>query len=1400
MPGGKIDILVEPDLRAFPAKLQSGLQGATGIATKAGSGIATALGVGLLGAGAAFKVIVDKTVEFEGNLNSLQAVTNATGAEMEAVSAKATQLGNDITLPGTSASTAAAAMLELAKGGLTVQQAMDAAKGTLTLAAAAQVDGAKAAQIQSDALNIFGLEASEAGRVADILANSANASAVEITDVAESMKYVGPVAKAAGVSIEDTATAVALLGNNGIRGSEAGTSLRGMIASLVAPSAPAAKALNTLGVEAFDSSGKFVGFESVIDQLRVSQGRLTEEQFQGAVATAFGRETMAGVLALVNQAPGSYDKMRDSVTRVGGAQDVAAAKMKGLGGAIEAFKGQAETTAIQVGTALAPALEQVVRSGTGVLGALTDAGAGVGDLSDKVPGLNRVMEVGKGLWEDWRLGLVNAKSAADPVVDSVEKLFDAAGDKGGALASAATGLEHVGNAALGASQLLGPVGEVLGFVVDVAGDLPGPVQAAALAFLAYKAVPGILSSLRGETDATSTSTSRFSRIVSGVTAPITGARDALGQFRGEMALQRALADQSGQSISRLASVGAAFETSTLRSVSALRSWRDDVRTLSAAADGAGRPIGTLAANFGVLEERSRTVGAMSSVFRTVSSAVSELGDKAGEALGNRFGRAVDVGVSAVGRFSGVVAGAGASLGTGLLKGAGSLISFLGGPWGIALAGAGIALDLLGQRQQEAARRAQEHQSKVDGLKGSLDGLSGSATDATRGLVSQELVSTKLADGTTTLGSALLRAGISATDFVDATTGNQGKLDQLNQTLFVQARAALESSDAWRVNRPEFVKAGVSLDLATAAALGNVQAQEQMQAKLDAVGEGWNGLQGKVRDAIGPLGEIGSLLGAQAGQFAEAQKQQQAAGAAAQNYNDVLKTLAENKAFEVLKQGGEITEPMRAGFDALGQSAQRMATDAGKVAQGISGIEGGAIKARESMQASRDSFIQAATAAGVTAEEANRLADQFGLIPARAETEYRLNAGDAKGQLQQIADQLKATPDAKTVTVKALSADAIAQLDALGIKTKTLPDGQVQVDLHDEAARAKFDALMVTLTTANATPTMDLNTATAQQKADAMKGYIDGLVGIAKADADAAPGTAKADGLKAHIDGITAIMKADADIAPGTAKGDELQRHIDGLVGIMTADADNKPGTAKGDALRAYIDRLIGIMEADANSQPGTKKGDALKAYIDRLRAAITADANTAQANKDLDYAARPRTMKITVTTIYSGSSPAQVRLAGAIGGIVKPMEKGGLLGRLTPMRGGIAQIVPPRTMRVIGDRLDDDEAYIPLNRRLPRSHAILAEANRRMGYAAYRMYAEGGVARQSTAAVAAARVTNAGTGLGPVVAQLAALNARVDNLPRPVTYAPTINNPVAEPPAATKASDLRTAAALRVMT
>lgn len=330
--------------------------------------------------------------QYTKTMNELGAVTNATAAEMANASRVSRELGSDLTLPATSGADAAAIMVELAKGGLSLQGAMDAAKGTIQLAAAAQIDGAQAAEIQANSLNQFGLAADQAGLVADVLANTANAAAGGVEDIGTSMKYVGPVAKSLGINIQDTASAIGLLANQGLKGDTAGTALRGVLAALAAPSAQASEALKKLNIQAFDQQGKFVGLRSVIDQLTVAQGKMTQEQFASNAATAFGREPLAAITALASEGAKGFDAMSVAVTRQGGAAEVAQSQMKGLGGAMDKLESQLEDIALSIYDTVSPALETAVN---GIAGYLDGAGDKVSTFLDLVGGLGKLAVTGQ---------------------------------------------------------------------------------------------------------------------------------------------------------------------------------------------------------------------------------------------------------------------------------------------------------------------------------------------------------------------------------------------------------------------------------------------------------------------------------------------------------------------------------------------------------------------------------------------------------------------------------------------------------------------------------------------------------------------------------------------------------------------------------------------------------------------------------------------------------------------------------------------------------------------------------------------------------------------------------------------------------------------------------------------
>ncbi|MCK0517866.1 phage tail tape measure protein [Williamsia sp. DF01-3] len=332
------------------------------------AGKLAAMAAGAIGAGAAMSKILTVGMDFTTSLNTMQAVSGATSAQMKDVSAAAKALGGDITLPGTSANNAAAAMTELAKGGFSVQQSMDAAKGTLQLAAAAQIEAGDAATIQSQALQAFGANATYASEAADILSNASNASSAEITDVAAALQQAGTVAAGFGVSMADTATMIGLFANAGITGSDAGTLLKTSLQSLTDQGAPAQQAIKDLGLTVYNANGEFVGMRSLWDQLSQASTRMSDEQFQAATNILFGSDAMRTAMVAAGGGTAAYDKMAAAINKQGTAAQIAAAKTQGLPGAWERVQNSIEGVALTTYSMIEGPLTSLANSGASIIG------------------------------------------------------------------------------------------------------------------------------------------------------------------------------------------------------------------------------------------------------------------------------------------------------------------------------------------------------------------------------------------------------------------------------------------------------------------------------------------------------------------------------------------------------------------------------------------------------------------------------------------------------------------------------------------------------------------------------------------------------------------------------------------------------------------------------------------------------------------------------------------------------------------------------------------------------------------------------------------------------------------------------------------------------------------------
>lgn len=322
-----------------------------------------ALGLGAVVAGG-FAVAVKSAADFEQKLSDVKAVSGATNKEMESLRQKALQLGKDTQF---SASEAADAIGELAKAGVSVTDILGgAADATVALAAAGGIDLPEAATLAANAMNGFGLAAKDLPRVADLIAGAANASAIDVSEFGFSLQQVAAVAHLAGVSFDDTATAIALLGNAGIKGSDAGTSLKTVFQNLIPTTKQQIELSKKLGLITkdganafFDASGKAKSLSQISQVLQTALKGMSKEQQLATLQTLFGSDAIRAAAVLADNGAAGFDKMADSMSKVKAA-DVAKTKMDNLKGSIEQMKGSLETAAIQIGTVFLPKLKEIV--------------------------------------------------------------------------------------------------------------------------------------------------------------------------------------------------------------------------------------------------------------------------------------------------------------------------------------------------------------------------------------------------------------------------------------------------------------------------------------------------------------------------------------------------------------------------------------------------------------------------------------------------------------------------------------------------------------------------------------------------------------------------------------------------------------------------------------------------------------------------------------------------------------------------------------------------------------------------------------------------------------------------------------------------------------------------------
>lgn len=294
---------------------------------------------------------------FEQQMNRVKAISGATGGQFDQLKQRAVELGASSVF---SASEVAQAMENMASAGMNVNDIYSASAGVMDLAAVSGRDMGLAAEAVASAMNQFGIAGENATHVADVYAKAAADTNAETVDMAEAMKYAGPVMSSLNSSFEETAAAIGIMSNAGIKGSQAGTTLRTAMQRLAAPTDVAAKLMQSLGISAYNSEGQMKPISELLPHLQERLSGLSEEQRNNALNTLFGKESLSGMLALLDSAGPEFDGVVSGLQNSNGAaKEMADTMNSGLSGSIENLKGKLETAAITVSERFAPYIEQL---------------------------------------------------------------------------------------------------------------------------------------------------------------------------------------------------------------------------------------------------------------------------------------------------------------------------------------------------------------------------------------------------------------------------------------------------------------------------------------------------------------------------------------------------------------------------------------------------------------------------------------------------------------------------------------------------------------------------------------------------------------------------------------------------------------------------------------------------------------------------------------------------------------------------------------------------------------------------------------------------------------------------------------------------------------------------------
>jgi len=422
----------------------------TALGAAAGTGIAAAVKVG---------------AAFEAEMSKVSAISGATGEDFQKLTDKAKEMGAKTKF---SATESAQAMEYMAMAGWKTSDMLNGIEGIMNLAAASGEDLATTSDIVTDALTAMGLQASD---FADVLAAASSNANTNVSMMGETFKYAAPLAGALGYNIEDLSMAIGLMANSGIKGGQAGTTLRSILTRLAKPPKEAAEAMDQYGISLKNSDGSMKSLMEVMENMRDSLQELPEDEQSAAAAAIGGQEAMSGLLAIVNASESDFDKLSSAIDNAdGAAAEMAATMQDNLAGQLTILKSGLEGLGISIYESLEKPLKEVAAVAVSVISDLNDAynsGGFVGfvdEIGQKIPMIQGFTDAISGLAEKTK-GMSSAEL----------KDF---GKTALVLTGIAPGLLGLGKAVGTVKTAVGGFNGIIDGTVGKIGKIPGTVKSA----------------------------------------------------------------------------------------------------------------------------------------------------------------------------------------------------------------------------------------------------------------------------------------------------------------------------------------------------------------------------------------------------------------------------------------------------------------------------------------------------------------------------------------------------------------------------------------------------------------------------------------------------------------------------------------------------------------------------------------------------------------------------------------------------------------------------------------------------------------------------------------------------------------------------------------------------------